>query len=244
MSLTLGRGMIGRVLGAAPAIYDLSARSLTFWYKPDFSASPWTPSASAGSSGSNGNLAEGTNPPGTTAALNGKIGAEFDGTNDELSNGTAVGSVISAAAGSIGVLFNADAAAADLGPTTYYTMPALFTDSNGFLALSFSTSGVRLGCYNAVDFNSVAAACAISGPHFAQARWNAFTIEVRVDSGAWQTLARTISASGTIKVGTNYNATGPFNGKYYEAFAEQARWSDGDADDILGYINDTYALSL
>lgn len=228
--------------------FVLADRSLTEWHKAPFAGggSPWAASASAGSSGSNGTLSEGTNPPGVSAALNGLTGADFDGTNDKLGNATATTTYLSNAAGSIAILFSADTAEADVASNLYFFSPALFSDAaDAFLAVTFTTGGVRLGSYNGTNFNSVPAACATGGVHLAQARWNASVIEIRVDSGAWQTLTRTVVLSGSgVRMGANYNATAFFDGKIYERILEQARWSDAEADQIKSDFNTRYALSL
>lgn len=238
--------MVRPIISGA-AVYDPAGLSLTGWWRASYAGSPWTPTASAGSSGSNGNLAEATNPPATGTAVNGLTPADFDGTNDQLSNATAMSTYLSDAAGSIVSLFYADAAGADVGATAYYGYDALFSDdTNGFLALTFTTAGVTLGCYNGATFDGLAVACGTGAWHLAQARWNATDIEVRIDSGAWSTLARTVSMAGAdgIRVGTNYGQASFLDGKILETMTAQARLSDGNFDDLVSYVNDTYGLAL
>ncbi len=237
----------GSGTGTVASAFTPASLVLTGWWKGSFTGSPWTPTASAGTSGTNGNLTEATNPPATGSALNSITPADFDGTNDQLANATRQDAAISIAAGSIVSLFNADTAAVLVNDTTFYTVPALFTDSaSGFLALAFSNLGVTIGCYNGSTFNGIHVACATGGWHLGQARWNNTTLEVRVDAGAWTTVARVLSiaAANTIRIGRNYNGTAFFDGRIMETLCWQARGSDADFENIRGYVNNTYGLSL
>ena len=232
----------------AGSTFDPATLSLTGWWRASYAGSPWTPTASAGSSGSNGNLAEAVDPPATGSAVNGYTPADFV-PNDELSNATTISTYLSDAAGTIAVLFYADAAGADVGATAYYGYAALFSDdTNGFLALTFTTAGVTLGCYNGATFDGLQVACGTGAWHLAQARWSSASgnIEVRIDSGAWNTLARTVSMSGTdgIRVGTNYGQTAFLDGKVLEVLTIRARISDGNSDDLVDYVNARYGLAL
>ncbi len=249
MRLATRVGLARPQVAGVPPAFDLAARALTSWYQPNFTGSPWTPTASAGTSGANGNLAEATNPPATSAALNGLTGANFDGTNDQLSNATIMSDLLDNAAGSIAVFFHADTAHVDGGEAAYYTASALFTDdTNGFLCLSFNAAGCRLGCFNGANFHAVTAACGTGAPHVVMARWSSGTgnIEIRVDSGAWQVLSRSVVMSGGDgnRTGANYNAAELFDGVIYERFTEKARWSDAEADEIKDYLNTKYATAL
>lgn len=227
--------------------FNVASLALTGWWRASYAGSPWVGTASNGTSGSH-DLTEATNPPAVGTAVNGLAPADFDGTNDQLSNASPITDFVSASAGSIACLFYADAAFADGGSTAYYNMPGLFMNSvNGYLALTFSTSGVRLGSYDTVSalFDSVAAACGTGAWHLGQGRWDSTTLEVRVDGGAWQTMAKgvTLNTDG-ISVGTSFSAANFFDGKILELMSAQSRWSDSDFDNIKSYVNARYALSL
>lgn len=237
-----------KVVGGLPAwvaaTYDPAVLALTGWWRAGFGGSPWVGTASTGASGSR-DLTEATNPPSAGASQNGFTTADFDGTDDKLSNGTLITSFVSDAAGSIAVLFNADTAAADAGASTFYNNPALVAETGGRLAVEFSTAGVGIGTYNGSSWNAVRAACGTGGWHLAQARWNNTTIEVRVDSGSWQTLARTLVLSAdTLLIGRTPSTAAFFDGRVLEVLAAQSRLDDTTFNDIKSYVNARYALAL
>jgi hypothetical protein len=70
-------------------VFDPGTLSLTGWWRANYSASPWTGTASAGTSGSH-DLSEATNPPTTGTTVNGFTPARFNGTNQILNAGTTV----------------------------------------------------------------------------------------------------------------------------------------------------------
>ena len=218
--------------------------ALTGYWRASFSASPWTPTASAGASGTNGNLTEATNPPITGTAVNGFVPAAFNGTTHLLSNATALTSMITDTAGSLVSLFNATTAIADPGSTSSYLDPSLISSGTSRLQLGFSTAGVRLSTFNGTAWDGVAAACGTAAWHLAPARWNSTTLEVRVDGGTWQSLARTIVTSGgAIQIGKNYDLAF-LAGKILETATCPSRLSDATFDDIRAYVNTRYALSI
>ncbi len=229
----------------APPVFDPATLALSGWWRASYAGSPWTPTASAGGSGSNGNLTEGTNPPSTSAGtVNGYTGADFDGVNDVISNATAITTMVSDSSGSLVSLFNADTAFADPGSTSFYLEPSLISSATSRLAMGFSTAGVSLGTYNGGGWNSIRTACATGGWHLAQARWNTTDIEVRVDSGSWVTTARAlVLAGGSVQVGQNYDV-GFFDGKILETMTAPARLSDTDFANLVSYVDARYALSL
>lgn len=228
------------------AVFDPATLALSGWWRASFAGSPWVARASAGSSGSNGNLTEGTNPPATGSAVNGLTPADFDGTNDILSNATAITTMVSDASGSLVCLFYADTAFADPGSTSFYLEPSLIGNATSKLSLSFSTAGVSLGTFNGAAWNAVRTACGTGAWHLAQARWDNVggNIEVRVDSGSWQTLARALAmAGGNVQVGLNYDIAW-FDGKILEVMTAPARLADADFTNIVSYVNSRYALAL
>jgi len=230
----------------ATAVYDPTILNLTGYWRASYAGSPWTPTASAGTSGANGNLAEATNPATTGAAQNGFTPADYV-TNQQLNSVTLCQTFVSDASGSIGVLFYADTAVADPTTAAYYLGAGLWVDdTSGQIGLTFSAGGLYFGCSNGVDFDAVPVACSTGAWHFGQARWNGTTIEVRVDNGVWQTLARVVvtSAVDGIRQGINYDQTVPFDGRVLETFSSNTRLADGVWDDFRGYLNSRYAVSV
>lgn len=217
-----------------------ASQSLTGYWKPSFTASPWVGAASAGASGTR-NLAEATNPPSASGG-----DAVFDGINDRLASTPNITSFVSVSAGTIGVLFFPTAASADAGAAFYYSNPSIITDNiDGYLNVEFSDAGFGLGSYNGANFNAVRTAAAAGSWHFGLARWNASVIEVQIDGGDWETLSRTVTlASRTMILGARSGAA-PINGKVRELFTMQARVSDATAEGMYGFYKTTYpALGL
>lgn len=164
----------------------------------------------------------------------------FDGTNDYLENAGPITGFVSNAAGSIGVLFYVTAAAASAAADLKYNETLLFGDGNGNLTLTFSTAGVAFSSFNGVTWNSITLACTTAGWHYAQARWNSSTKELRLDGGAWSTLTHAVASlgAGAVRMGCRYDATTPFLSGYVgSVMTESARWSDTESNDLVRYIN-------
>lgn len=241
-------------IGSA-GLLDPASLAMSLLCRASFGGSPWAGTASAGSSGGR-NLAEATNPPSVGAAVNTFTPADFDGTDDQLTNATTISTVCPDAEGSIGCLFYADAAAADPGASSYYQNPSFLVNAgDGYLGFGFNASGVVLGSYDSTSgtFDAVSAPASTGAWHFGQARWDnsagggAGLLEVRVDSGAWQSLAKLVEASlsaGGINVGTSFSNAFFFNGKMLELFAATSRFDDATFDDIKSAFNAKYGLAL
>jgi hypothetical protein len=235
---------VSTMMGSASA--DPSALPLTGWWRGSYGGSPWTGNPSNGSSGST-NLSEATNPPAVGSAVNGFTPADFDGVTHKLATGGNVSALVSNSAGSIAALAYIDTAFTDTGSTTYFQAPAFVGDSasQGTCALCFTTSGVRLGSFNGSTWDSVAAAASTGAWHLLQGRWNSTTLEVRVDSGAWNTLARTVSMGNFAMVcGQSYNGANILDGKVLELLTAQSRFDDGTFGSLVAYVNGRYGLSL
>ena len=229
----------------APSGFDPATLTLTGWWRGNFTGSPWTPTASAGTSGANGNFAEATNPPATGAALNGFTPADFDGTNDIITGANPMSSFVTGGAGSIAVLFNADTAAAPGGGV--YDDEPLFCDDTANIAIGFNTSGVRGGFYDsgASWKMTTEVACATAGWHLAQMKWDGANIYVRVDSGAWTSVAAAnfFTTTGLPRLGKNYN-TALFDGRIEEVITAATALSDANFNNLIVYVNARYGLAL
>lgn len=245
MRLGLGISLSGTPGGAASS-FDPATLALTGWWRASYAGSPWTGTASAGTSGSR-NLTEATNPPAVGAAINGLTPADLDGANDRLLNATLMTTMVSASAGTLVALFNADAAAADGGATSAYTLPLLIgEDASGALYLAYSSSGVRFGGVSAAPaHNSVAVAASPGSLHFAVATWNATTMSLSVDGGAFSSVAHVLTlGGGSVSVGKNYDGTAFFNGQLAEIMMGAFTATAGDVANLKSYINARYARSF
>ncbi len=233
-------------IGATPGGYDPAILSLTGWWRADFASSPWSPTASAGSSGANGDLEEATNPPGVGTAQNGYDPADFDGTNDRLNNASTAATLFNVGAGSVAVLFYANSAAAPAGSAV--DDEQLLGDSGPYMGLVFTSSGVRAYIYDSgAAYQTTASSAASTGAwHLAQMKWDATDLYSRVDSGAWSAGVPTtgpLLLTGTLVIGKNYN-TSYFDGNILDIITADSTLSDGDFDNLVVYVNDRYGLSL
>src|SRR4051812_26313751 len=105
-----------------PATLDPSG----YWLAPY--ASPWTPTASAGTSGSNGTLVTSGTAPTSGTAVNGYAPASYAGTPQALVTNTATGTTLwSLAAGTTIVIAKASAAVAEAAD--FYDDPLLMGDT-------------------------------------------------------------------------------------------------------------------
>jgi hypothetical protein len=222
--------------------------SLTGWWRANYTGSPWIPTATAGSSVSNGNLAEATNPPATGTAVNGLTPTDFDGVNDQLHNANAVSTFITTTAWSCWALVWVDTIA--YAGATYYSGDPILTDhySVECWGLHLSTNGGNKVI--AYQWNGAAAGFAVSAIstgawQLVQAKYDGTNIKCRVNSGAWasDTISALSDASAVLTLGGD---TGPiyFDGKVLECATAQTALSDGTFDNVKTYVNARYGLAL
>jgi hypothetical protein len=231
-------------VGASVSAFDPASLSLTGWWRASYAGSPWAPTASAGSSGGNGNLTEATNPPATGAAVNGFTPADGDGSNDRLVSAAATLSLLTLTAGTIIVLFNADTAGANTG--FWYANPSLVSDdSGGGLGLHYTTSGITATLNGATEAN-VTLPAATGGWHMVMMRWSGSSLEASLDGGAVSSDAfTTISGlGGSMRLFANYNAAAFFDGKILEVMTMSSAISDASVANIKSYLNSRYGLAL
>lgn len=231
----------------APPAFDMTALALSGWWRADYAGSPWTPTASAGTSGSNGNLTEGTNPPSVgTPALNGLDTADFDGTNDQISPGGNAGTFFDAEAFSGWILFNADAVDTDsattyandclitTGPSAYFIV---YLRSSGEIGIRFVASGEAI----------VTSTFTIGVWTLVQWKYDGVNIKLRVDGGTWESTACTGvfgDPSNTLHFGRNYAPDAFFDGQIAEIGLADIVLSDGNFNNIKAYVNTRYGLAL
>lgn len=262
-------GLVGLAVGDYPywngttwvpsssIVFDPATLSLTGWWRDYPGTSPWSGTASAGTSTSN-SISEATNPPNAGTALNAHATANFDGTNDVL--GDSVGSLdtyVNAGDGSGWVLFNADTATSDSGAGTRYNNPQFFIDSNGVMGCGFSTAGVHVFVTDGSNgITEKVIACATGGWHLVSWKYHyaspGLTLSIRLDGGAWQTATSGAGSglSGTINpdsihVGPRYTGgTVFFDGRIAEMATSDTFISDANFDNVKSYINNRYSQSF
>jgi hypothetical protein len=222
-------------------VYDPAELSLTGWWRADFSASPWVGTASAGASGSR-NLAEATNPPSTTTAVNGHVPALFDGTNDRLVGATNNNFVL-AAGGTFFALVKPVTSAAN-NATAYLNKPLFVDVSQALMGAGFSNSGFRPYIYDGA-YKSLTMAMTIGDWHFVAMTWNGTTLFGRVDGATDSVACGSATISGfAVHIGTTYDGSIFGNFQALEMGFANTALSDATLLDIKSYHAARYGLSL
>lgn len=186
--------------------------------------------------------------PATGPTQNGYTPANFNGTNVLYADGVAedylgttewtVHAVFKAASLAAPATFPADdRALLSVGPSTCAVQ------------ISLNTSGVAAVQYDGVGGYSVTPSASIGTTdyHVVQARWTGATLEIRVDGGAWQSvaLASQVAYSGTgetLRVGVNYDGTKFFDGDLLEIGVASVAFSDTQLDELYAHDVARYAL--
>jgi hypothetical protein len=234
----------------ASSSFDPTTLSLEGYWRASWGGSPWSPTASAGGSGNSlRTLTEASNPPAVGAAVNGLTPADFDGTNDVLNTSVTLNTFVGSFAGTLWVLFNADVASLPQGGGSTaepYEQPGIVsTAGSGYWILGYNTDGV-VAASNDGAYKAVTRSAATGGWRLAQMRIGSSQLELRVNGGAWSSVAfgSIGSRTSTIVVGSNYNGTRFFNGKILEiAFAPTAL-SDATLDNVRTYCGARYGVSV
>ncbi len=241
--MRLGLGLYLSSLQSVGSSYDPAGLPLTGWWRASYAGSPWTGTASAGSSGSK-NLTEATNPPAAGTAVNGLTPAAFDGTNDRLANATAMSSIFTAAAGTFVVIAKTNAAAAPAaGP---YDDPTFFSDpAIGAVGLGWNTSGVRAFLTDG-SYKTATIAQGTGSWFMACMRWDSANLSLDINGGATTNVAAGAisNVTGTLRIGANYAAAAFLNGSILEVMTAASKLTDTDRNNIKSYFNARYALSL
>lgn len=243
--MLLRRGMGRRVAYSAAAsasvpAFDPATLTLEGWWR-NFAGSPWTPTASAGGSGTAGrNLETNLGLPGT-GTLDGYGTADFSGTLQTLVSTQAATTHITASAGTIIVLAKADTAVA--AASDFYDDPGLVAETGGFIGLVFTASGVRAGVFNASSKQTTHIAQATGAWFMASARWDGTNIRCRVNSTDATPVAAVGGASsvGTnIYAGRNYSGTRLFDGQIADIITDTSSMSDADLASVYSYFKARY----
>ena len=129
----------------------------------------------------------------------------------------------------------------------------LFYDSTATYGLEFTTTGVRafqfqtLLEYNTTGPSAVVELALTLGRHAIQARWTGTLLQIRVDGGAWTSIACTaIHNSGIIgpaMIGYPQNGYSP-QGNQYDVLVSASSLSDADLDNVIAYYNQQGSTTL
>ena len=233
--------------GVSVNSFDAASLALSGWWRASYVASPWIGSASTGSSGLR-NLTEATNPPSTGTAVNGWVPANFDGTNDLLTTARPVTDFVTAGAGSIAALVNIDAisTAVPLGGTMFNN-DAIVNDIGGYLGLVLggaSSNEAQAYIYDGA-MKGAGVTVTLATWQFLQMRWDGTRVEIRLNSGSWNTTSCGSIQVPTYELRVGASAAGQlFDGKMLELMFADRYLGANDFDRLKGYVNARYALSL
>jgi hypothetical protein len=232
--------------GAAP-VFDITTLAWSGLWRASYSGAPWAGVASAGVSGTTGNLAAGTAPT-TGTAQNGLTPAAFAAASSQyLTNATAVSTVFTHAAGSIvALVYGVSAVAAAGNP---YDDPAIFVDQGtGSVGLTHTASGFKAFLYDGVSYKTRTAAAATGSYHLVMLDWDASTLGLTLNSGARDSIAIAGGGwnvnAGNINVGRGYLTSAFIDARILMVGCSASQFSAGNYANIKSYVNSTYALSL
>lgn len=245
--MKFGFGLGGRAGTQVSSVFDPATLALSGWWRAPYSGSPLVAVASAGGSGSNGNLTEATNPPSAGASLNSLASADFDGTNDVLKNANNIVTFLSETAWSVSCLFSGDTASARSVGAAYSDRSLLTNEAQGLFYLTFTTGGVTVGHYDG-GFKEVTVACATGGSHLISAWYDGTNLNLSIDGGAASTAAASTAftnfGGGVLKVGLNYDGSAKFDGRIWDLMTATTNLGSTARSNIKSYINSRYALSF
>lgn len=225
--------------------YDLAGLAFSGWWRAPYSGSPMTPTASAGASGSNGNLTEATNPPATGTAVNGYTPADLDGVNDKLTSVSTATNFLAAAAGTMLAFVNLDTVAANSASANLNAAILCNTNGSGYAILGVSASGLRGAVFDTQYRQPLAVACTTGAWHLVMLRWDSSNVEHSVDAGtASGTSCSALNSNvtlGNIRVGSNAAAGVFVDGKILELATAKVAIADSDLTKINTCFRCRYA---
>jgi len=230
------------------AVFNPATLSLTAWYR-DATVSPWSPTASAGASGTNGNMTDATSPT-AGSALNTHNGSVYNGTTQKLGGATAISSLASAAAWSLSVLVNPVATAVVHGAGATYGDPCIVADdTNGFgPLLSFTASGYTVAHYDGVSWKEQSVANAGGTAALVQCWYDGANLNIQVNSAAPTNVAagnlNTAGGAGFLRFGSNYTAANWCPCTIYDVMMSNIDLGATARGNIKSYVNSRYSLAL
>jgi len=205
-----------------------------FW-RANFTGSPWPGVASAGSSAGR-DLSEAVTPPVGGATQNGYTPADFGGVASLLRTADpAEGTYLGATTCTIHAVVEVRSAPA-AGTYVFDDPCIIVTESSATIALGVSSSGVSFGVYTSGGPVQTAYVALSPGYHRIQARLDGTNASVRVDGGAWTSVAATdIAADPTnvLLVGADYTgAAQALDAKVLELGVSDQSFSDTELNAV------------
>lgn len=230
------------------AVFNPATLALTAWLR-SYNNSPWSGTASAGTSGSN-NANEGVNPPAIGATLNGFATADFDGTNDILALSGTIGTYYSTTAYSGWALFRPDAVDTN-SATSYANDGILAAGPSAYWSLTLKSTGdAVMRHFDSAGREGTVTGVAIGGAwNLITWRFDGSTVRFRLNSGAYTDIvATTLNAAAPADAFTLGRSppggTTFLDGRIADFGLSNIDLGTTNLDNIKSYVNSRYALSL
>lgn len=226
------------------AVFDPATLALTGWWRASYAASPWTGTASAGTSLGR-DLTEATNPPAAGTAVNGRTPADFDGTDDELQIPGTIATYFNADAYSFWVLVNIDAIDTDGGNHQDDMIFGQTAGSRLWLTVRSTGPVVKLGHFDGAGYVTSTRTIATATWLFIQGRYNGTDQTLRVNGGTRDSNAGAVidDLTGAMRVGrSSFDAY--LNGKILDLGFSDQIFSNEQEDSILSYARAYHGLAL
>lgn len=244
------RGFESRVVSASAPAFDPATLSLTGWVRAggyNAGTGTWTGVASAGASGSR-NFTEATNKPAAGSNLNGLATVSFNG-SQYVGSGASIGSdFFTSSAWSASVLVNPSAYGS--GDGTMGT-DAFWGDLGGYIQSGLGTASAHGGHVQVDGVTNYlpTQAMSLSTWQCVQVKYDGTNVKLRVNSGAWQSVATGGNGVGdlttVLQIGqAAFGAGSGINGLIADFMCTNTALSDANMDNIKSYYNSRYALSL
>ncbi len=232
------------------APFDAATLSLTGWWRANYvDGATWDGTASAGASG--GQTLTVSADVAAGAVTGGYTPASFNAAgNSVLTTPVGITSLVSATASSGWFLIRTSSVIDSGGGSGYQDGNLLSAGSGANIAIGHvrvaGTPKLIANFYDG-DYHRAAVAMSIDAWHLAQWRHNGVNLEVRVDGGAWSSVAcGTVSfSSGAVQIGqSTYFGIVEYTGLMLEVAVTNSVLSDADFDNVRAYCIARYGVTV
>jgi hypothetical protein len=212
------------------------------WWRASYAGSPWVGTASAGGSAGQ-NLTEATNPPGTGAAVNGFVPADFDGTNDELTGAACSTFITTTNYGGWALVF-IDAINTDNTANLMLNDAICGTTGTAEWGVYLRSTGPVVGVATASTTSFVETPIALNTWQLVQFKGNGTNNFIRVNNGSWLNGPGSTIASLAAALNVGDLAGGFLDGKILDLALLPVALTDARFNQVLSYCRARYGLAL